>query len=537
MSIRKGDSTSGTGGSSLSSSLASSSYASPRKAVPFLRRTHSAATAQSAAVAEFRQRYIAPLVTDLFPVAVPKNVATLIFSHLAPNDLLQASLVSKRWREYADNAALWATFAQTLGLKVHSAQPRKTVPAAEQGPLQRAAPKNWSRVAIQAFRATAARLSRAELVEACYKRMLWQRLADKEGCGYSGWLSVRGEHLLKKWKRRWAVVWNNCLVLYASRRPDEYALALLPLTADVRVDVVRRALFTLSSRTGVLLSYKLDAGGSVVECQQGAIFLDAGHAVEALAWMTTVRANALLSQHLVAHDGRAPSQHALLPQQHALLPQQSSQQSQSPQQASQQQVPQVSPPHTPLFGVALAGGAAGGMPAFLGDIMDRLEATALDEEGLFRLSGAVADVLALRARLEASAGGRVDLTHEDPHTLTAVLKLFFRELPAPLVPPDVNQVINAFLVDIDLDAASAATVTGAVEAVRFALAQLPPAHLAVLHRLARLLRAVAAHADTNLMTRDNLFIVLLPTLRCAPSLLSLAMLRPDELFATSSISS
>ena len=59
----------------------------------------------------------APLVEGLFPVAVPKNVATLILSYLQPVDLLSASLVSKRWREYADSTELWATFAQTLGAR------------------------------------------------------------------------------------------------------------------------------------------------------------------------------------------------------------------------------------------------------------------------------------------------------------------------------------------------------------------------------------------------------------------------------------
>ena len=45
------------------------------------------------------------MVEGLFPVAVPKNVATLILSYLQPVDLLSASLVSKRWQK------LCATFA------------------------------------------------------------------------------------------------------------------------------------------------------------------------------------------------------------------------------------------------------------------------------------------------------------------------------------------------------------------------------------------------------------------------------------------
>ena len=121
----------------------------------------------------------APLVEGLLPVAVPKNVATLILSYMQPVDLLSASLVSKRWREYADSTELWA-------------------------------------------------------------------------------------------------------------RPEERSLLAIPL-------------FKLSSANGVLLSYKLDSeSGAVAECQKGSIFFDAGHTVEALVWLGTVRANASLSRHLAA---------------------------------------------------------------------------------------------------------------------------------------------------------------------------------------------------------------------------------------------
>ena len=130
---------------------------------------------------------------------------------------------------------------------------------------------------------------RAAVTKEPLKEMLGQPLQCKEGrAGYSGWLSTRGEHLLKKWKRRWAVVWNNCIVMYRTRRPEERSLLAIPL-------------FKLSSANGVLLSYKLDSeSGAVAECQKGSIFFDAGHTVEALVWLDTVRANASLSRHLAA---------------------------------------------------------------------------------------------------------------------------------------------------------------------------------------------------------------------------------------------
>ena len=77
-------------------------------------------------------------------------------------------------------------------------------------------------------------------------------------------------------------------------------------------------LFKLSSANGVLLSYKLDSeSGAVAECQKGSIFLDAGHTVEALVWLDTVRANASLSRHLAA--ATAQQQQQQQQQQHRLF--------------------------------------------------------------------------------------------------------------------------------------------------------------------------------------------------------------------------
>ena len=83
-------------------------------------------------------------------------------------------------------------------------------------------------------------------------------------------------------------VWNNCIVMYRTRRPEERALLAIPL-------------FKLSSANGVLLSYKLDSeSGAVAECQKGSIFLYAGHTVEALVWLDTVRSIGRSPRHLAA---------------------------------------------------------------------------------------------------------------------------------------------------------------------------------------------------------------------------------------------
>ena len=54
-------------------------------------------------------------------------------------------------------------------------------------------------------------------------------------------------------------------------------------------------------------------------------------------------------------------------------------------------------------------------------------------QGIFRLSGSVVQTRLLRLRWDS--GEAVDLQQEsDVHVVSSLLKLFFRELPTPLVP-------------------------------------------------------------------------------------------------------
>lgn len=70
-----------------------------------------------------------------------------------------------------------------------------------------------------------------------------------------------------------------------------------------------------------------------------------------------------------------------------------------------------------------------------------LLAPGMQHRGLFRLCGSVVRTKQLRQRWDS--GERVDLEHEqDVPTVTSVLKLFFRELPTPLVPePQRKQLV------------------------------------------------------------------------------------------------
>jgi len=61
---------------------------------------------------------------------------------------------------------------------------------------------------------------------------------------------------------------------------------------------------------------------------------------------------------------------------------------------------------------------------------------ALREEGILRLSGSLAEVNEIRSQIERD--GIIDFHGRDPHVVSNVLKAFLRELPEPLIPPEIN---------------------------------------------------------------------------------------------------
>jgi hypothetical protein len=70
----------------------------------------------------------------------------------------------------------------------------------------------------------------------------------------------------------------------------------------------------------------------------------------------------------------------------------------------------------------------------------------LNEEGLYRMSESGSAVNKLRTCLEANPNFAPEDVVQDIHTVTGVLKLFFRELKEPLIPrqifPDVMIAIS-----------------------------------------------------------------------------------------------
>ena len=78
----------------------------------------------------------------------------------------------------------------------------------------------------------------------------------------------------------------------------------------------------------------------------------------------------------------------------------------------------------------------GDIPYIITDCIKAIEERGLTEEGIYRIPGRAADIEALKMHFSC---GRVNLSEEhwpDINAIAGALKLFFRELPEPIVPFD-----------------------------------------------------------------------------------------------------
>ncbi|KAM9617154.1 rho GTPase-activating protein 9 isoform 2-T2 [Morphnus guianensis] len=147
----------------------------------------------------------------------------------------------------------------------------------------------------------------------------------------------------------------------------------------------------------------------------------------------------------------------------------------------------------------------------------------LDVDGIYRVNGNLSVIQKLRFAVDreraVTSDGRyvfpeqlcqeerlslADPEWSDVHVVTGALKLFFRELPEPLVP---YEFFNPFIEAIKLP-----DPQEQVERVAELVKSLPPANYATLRYLLAHLCRVMERVDVNRMTRQNIGIVFGPTL-------------------------
>uniref|UniRef100_UPI00398EC71D N-chimaerin isoform X1 n=2 Tax=Pristiophorus japonicus TaxID=55135 RepID=UPI00398EC71D len=143
-------------------------------------------------------------------------------------------------------------------------------------------------------------------------------------------------------------------------------------------------------------------------------------------------------------------------------------------------------------------------------MMNCFISSGLMSEGLYRVSGfsdLIEDVKLAFDRDGEKADISVNI-YEDINIITGALKLYFRDLPIPLITYDAYPKF--------IEAAQIPDPDERLESVHEALKMLPPAHCETLRYLMAHLKRVILHEKDNLMNAENLGIVFGPTLMRAP---------------------
>jgi hypothetical protein len=126
-------------------------------------------------------------------------------------------------------------------------------------------------------------------------------------------------------------------------------------------------------------------------------------------------------------------------------------------------------------------------------------------EGIFRVSGNQQHVKDLKAVFDKGQGATVNLAEFGPHTVSGLLKEFFREMPDSVLPaslyPEFMKVAGE---NLDLDATEAK--------LKALVHQLPQENLKILRYLIEFLTKIMAHEAVNQMGAQNLAIVFAPNI-------------------------
>jgi len=136
---------------------------------------------------------------------------------------------------------------------------------------------------------------------------------------------------------------------------------------------------------------------------------------------------------------------------------------------------------------------------------------ALETEGLYRVSGFNDAVEELK--LAFDRGDNIDLSdtskYNDIHIVCSLLKMYFRQLPIPLITFDIyNRLIDL----LNNCTNTMKTNLSLAESIKSCIVELPPAHYLTLKYLMEHLCKISRFSNKNQMNNENLSIVFGPTL-------------------------
>ncbi|KAH4055990.1 hypothetical protein HBH49_047780 [Parastagonospora nodorum] len=192
------------------------------------------------------------------------------------------------------------------------------------------------------------------------------------------------------------------------------------------------------------------------------------------------------------------------------------------------------PPNRSIFGIPLQeaveysqpAGVNVPLPAVVYRCLEYLqEKKAINEEGIFRLSGSNIVIKGLRERFNTEGDIRLlDGQYYDVHAVASLLKLYLRELPSSILTRELHL---DFLEVLDMDERSKK-----IQTFNVLVHKLPHANFELLRHLSSFLIEIVDNAGLNKMTVRNVGIVFAPTLNIPAPLISFFLTDFADIFGT-----
>ncbi|KAF9907838.1 hypothetical protein EC991_010436 [Linnemannia zychae] len=152
--------------------------------------------------------------------------------------------------------------------------------------------------------------------------------------------------------------------------------------------------------------------------------------------------------------------------------------------------------------------ATTGVPAVISRCIEYLDIMGVEEVGLYRVPGSTSNVARLKVMFDH--GHDYDFLQkgnapQNPHDVATLLKLYFRELPAPVIPPETMATFNS----IDFSDVKPQHQ----QRLKEALGLLPLENYILLGTLCRHLSNLAEYESCTKMNISNLGLIFCPTLQ------------------------
>lgn len=152
------------------------------------------------------------------------------------------------------------------------------------------------------------------------------------------------------------------------------------------------------------------------------------------------------------------------------------------------------------------------IPKFLDQIFEAIESEGLKDVGIYRIGSSLSDLNATKLAIDKH--GTLDFQEKsyDIHTLTSIVKSYFRELPESLL---TDEVIESF---VELKQNGFDELERELVEYKRTLQLLPKPNYQTLKKLLAHLRVVTEYSDQNKMTASNIATVIGPALTEASNL-------------------